>query len=195
MGGRPDESSAPVGSSARISFGVGDQRVRLPPAASRRRKPRRGYFCRSVSCRGSSRSAAAGLTYRRSACLRAPAAEKCCPAGKKVSSRLKSWENKAQVVPAECGEIAFADSPHRTAFQQHFAAQSACPTSQDVEQGRLAGTGLPHDRGEFSRLDGERDVGQGLHLVRRTGWYRFFLVPDFKGCARVPPLYSVAAPS
>ena len=48
---------------------------------------------------------------------------------------------------------------------KHLPAGGAVQGRQNVQQGGLAGAGLPHDGHIFSRLHGEVHIGQGLNLI------------------------------
>src|SRR6266481_6901116 len=71
--------------------------------------------------------------------------------------------------------------------EEIFAVPRVIVHANDVEQGRLAGAGRPHDRHEFARLDIEIDAPQHIVLRHALGEI-FFDVAEADHWTSVNPL-------
>ena len=78
---------------------------------------------------------------------------------------IEVLEHEPQMVPAEGGELPLPDGDYILSVQQHLPAGGLVQSGQDVEQGGLAGAGLPHDGHVFPGLHREVDIDQGMDLL------------------------------
>src|SRR5690606_18297384 len=74
-----------------------------------------------------------------------------------LEDRLDAPPEVEQATPVQRGEIG--------ALEDHAAGRRLEQAEQDVGDGRLAGPGLPHQRGGGSAGDGEGDVVDGLERL------------------------------
>ena len=79
--------------------------------------------------------------------------------------QIEVLEHKAQMVPAEGGDVLLPDGHDIFPIQQHLAAGGLIQCRQDVQQSGLAGAGLTHDSHIFPGLYGKIHLGQGMDLL------------------------------
>ena len=79
--------------------------------------------------------------------------------------QIELLEHEAQLVPAECGNLALPDLVQILAVQADAAGGGPVQRREDVEQRGLARAGFAHDGHVFALLHAEVHVAQGLHLV------------------------------
>ena len=95
--------------------------------------------------------------------------------------QVEILKHEAEVLPAERGDLLLADARERAAVQPDLALRRAVERRQNVEQRRLAGAGLAHDRDVLAALHRERDIGERLHAVAAEARrINFFQTVDFQ---------------
>ena len=146
------------------------------PACRRARGPRRrAAAARRTARSGRCAAAARGRRCRRSVCTQSgsglrPAirdGSAMFSAAVSVGSRLNDWKMKpilsrrssVSCLSLSRGDVGVPDAD--------LAGGGAVEPGEDVQQGRLAGAGRSHDRGEPAGVDLDADVVEGEDLRRR----------------------------
>ena len=102
--------------------------------------------------------------------------------GGENGNQIKGLKNEADVLVAPVGELRFVELGYVHALHETFAAGRSVHAGDDVEQGRFAGAGRPHERKKFARGDVQRDAVKrchlnfalGVNLGQRTDFYNGF---------------------
>ena len=78
-----------------------------------------------------------------------------------VEQELVVLEHQTDVA-AQIGHGAVRQAPDVLAVDRHHAAGGPLDGGDELQQGALAGAGMPDQENQFTRLDGEVDPGQGF---------------------------------
>src|SRR5690242_4483874 len=77
--------------------------------------------------------------------------------------QVEELEDEAELVAAQLGQLAIVEAGDVDPVELDPARGRLVEASEDVHQGRLAGAGGPHDRGEAVALEAGRDAVEGVY--------------------------------
>ena len=89
--------------------------------------------------------------------------------GGEPRDEMEKLEDEADLAAAGGGQLVVVEAGDILAFEEIGAAVRGVEQADDVEQGRFARAGRPHDRQVLARLDGQRDLVHGPHLLAADG--------------------------